>query len=810
MDTRVKRPVRRVTKRAADKAPQATTAIDPVVAPESAAIGEPPVGPVASLTVARPGTVRLNPNDHPDYVEGLFEDPADDPTALSPEADRPVPLPGDLPGIPGRPPVDPVLPRPLPGPVIPLRFCGPVSGLYRQPMILPPIATRPTEATLTPAPTPAPIALLNGSFTVRVDVDRFYPQRRISIEATRLLPSRRAHVVAEVKSDRCNGLYSRRIEADIIYRDGDATLIPAGRIVFEAGRSGGKLGYGSYTLSIIPATGATRSYLLAFVSPEFDSVEFEVDCVANATPVVTAYDTSTHPNRPASLPAETVDLATVFHRAGFKVSMSPNSSTIPVADAGANGTWSDTEMHNAMVTYWSRFANQPQWAMWVLFAARHDQGRSLGGIMFDDIGPNHRQGTAIFTDSFIVDAPAGDPNPQAWTNRMVFWTAVHEMGHAFNLAHAWQKTLSTPWMPLQDESSLRSFMNYPFRAPFNQQTFFEDFQFRFSDSELVFMRHAPRRFVQMGNQNWFDNHGFEAPDPRAQAFALEIRPNREKNAFAFLEPVKLELKLTNQSGQTALVEEDCIADGSHIVVLVRRDGGQTRKWQPFITYCHQSTMTTLPAGQSLYASHFIGAATSGWLIDEPGFYTIQAATQIGGELILSNPLRIFVGTPASRAEEQLAPDYFSEDVARVLAFQGAPALDRANDVLREVVATAADSPAAAQATVALGDPLKQDFKVLACAAGRDEMAIHSVSAVGSGALDDEVKLFIETPSLAAQTLGHIDFRATGEGLATALADAGRNKQAKAVQDRLLQTMEARGVLPSVIAESRSRLERARK
>ena len=78
----------------------------------------------------------------------------------------------------------------------------------------------------------------------------------------------------------------------------------------------------------------------------------------------------------------------------------------------------------------------------IIAAARHDQGRSLGGVMFDDIGPNHRQGTAIFTDTFIQDAPPGDPNAAAWRNRMQFWTAVHEMGHAFNLAHAWQKALT--------------------------------------------------------------------------------------------------------------------------------------------------------------------------------------------------------------------------------------------------------------------------------------------------------------------------------------------------------------------------------
>src|SRR6266571_6917277 len=117
--------------------------------------------------------------------------------------------------------------------------------------------------------------------------------------------------------------------------------------------------------------------------------------------------------------------------------------------------------------------------------------------MFDDIGPNQCQGTALFTKAFISQPPAGDPNPDAWVRRMIFWTACHEMGHAFNLAHSWQKALGTPWIPLANEPEARSFMNYPYNVAAGQTAFFADFEFRFSDGELLFMRHAPARFVEM-------------------------------------------------------------------------------------------------------------------------------------------------------------------------------------------------------------------------------------------------------------------------------------------------------------------------
>jgi hypothetical protein len=133
------------------------------------------------------------------------------------------------------------------------------------------------------------------------------------------------------------------------------------------------------------------------------------------------------------------------------------------------------EMHDAMQLHWSRFADRAQWAMWVFYASLHETGTDLGGIMFDDLGPNHRQGTALFVDSFIAQPPPGDPAPAAWVDRMRFWTAVHELGHAFNLAHSWQKSLGTGWVPLADQPEARSFMNYPYAVRGGQEAVFASF-----------------------------------------------------------------------------------------------------------------------------------------------------------------------------------------------------------------------------------------------------------------------------------------------------------------------------------------------
>jgi hypothetical protein len=771
----------------------------------NAATGEEPV----------PAVELVPDDDHPDHVGELIEE------GFASQAEHAALHGGDLSpmgSVPGSS-AEASVPiwQPAPGPVTrpfpipqPLNLCSPVSGRYRQivpplPPIVPPFGQpQPTPAT---QPVPQSLTPLNLIVrTVRVDVDRFFPQRRISIEVNRLIPQATAHAIAEVTSDQCIGYNNRRVTATITYRDGLSSLIPGTTVVFEAKRTTGR-GYGAYSLNLSSGGLRLATYPLAFQSQYFDTVEFEVDRVANAGTAVTTYATASHPNRPADLPAETVSLATIYRRAGFEATMSPNTSVIPTSGAGANGTWSDSEMHNAMVTYWSRFANKPQWALWVLYAAQHDMGYSLGGIMFDDIGPNHRQGTAIFTNSFIQDAPAGDPAAAAWRQRMAFWTAVHEMGHAFNLAHSWQKALGTPWIPLANEPEARSFMNYPFNVAGGQAAFFADFRFRFSDSELVFMRHAPRRYVQMGNSNWFVNHGFEAPRALMQPseWKLVIRPNREVNEYAFLEPVKLELKLTNEHGSPKTVEEDLLTEGKHIAVFVGREGGNTRQWNPFSTQCHLPHYRELQPGESIYGAHLISAATGGWLIDEPGFYKVQAAVDLGGEIVVSNVLRLFVAPPVSNEESKLAPDYFSEEVGRVIAFEGAPELAAATDTLREVAERCPENPAAKHASVTVSMPLLRDYKRLEAGADRSELAIKGTSADVEAAAKVQMEALVKAPDAAAETIGHIDYFADLERLASALEGAGDEKGAIKVLKSSIATMQRRGVIEWVVKETESKL-----
>ncbi|UJP04789.1 MAG: hypothetical protein LZF61_07965 [Nitrosomonas sp.] len=737
---------------------------------------------------------------HPDFVGGRIDDGTEAHDNFTPNPSGPIPFPPfpqpePLPKWP--------IPTPFPGPIPrPFKFCGPVSGKYQR--LMPPLATNPGI----PGRPVFPVNMFN--LTVRVDVDRFYPQHRISLEAFRLFPRSSAHAIAEVVSDTCLGFNRREIVANITYRDGNHALIPGTTLTFSARRGAG-LSYAIYQITFSGSGITPVTHDLGFTSQYFDPIEFEIDTVDNAGSAVTTYDTGSHPNRPANLPAETLSLASVYQRAGFDVSISPNASVISARDSGADGTWSDSEMHNAMITYWSRFADKPNWALWVLFARQHDQGRSLGGVMFDDIGPNHRQGTSIFTDSFIQDHPAGDPNPAAWQNRMVFWTATHEMGHAFNLAHSWQKSLGepwgNPWIPLTDELEARSFMNYPYNVAGGQAAFFADFAFRFSDNELIFMRHAPRRFVQMGNEAWFTNHGFEEGlnVPQSGRYQLKLRPNRDENIYRFLEPVTMELKLTNNSGAPVKLDGDMLSDGKHFSLCIQREGGQAKIWRPMITRCHESHAEDLEHGKSLYGAHLISASTSGWLIDEPGFYKLQAAVSMGDEIVVSNVVRLWVQPPQNTEEGRIAGNYFTEDVGRVLNFSGAPALQSATNVLRELVTRCPDNPAVTAATIALFAPELREYKQLDVTGTRD-MKIASSAAKIAAAAQMLMKGLLGKPAAAAQVMGHITYFDQLRVLADAMAKDGNKAGALKIREQTITVMKERAILASIIEDAEQRLK----
>jgi hypothetical protein len=724
---------------------------------------------------------------------------------------------------------------PVPRPIYPIPFRPLVSGLYTwqwrfhaYPIRTPepiPIIPQPIPEPPIPIPQPQqPFPVGPGGATameareelspifpwwwqreeLRLDIDGRYPQMAASGTLFSGIAVR-VHWIAELTAIGMN-----QWSGPIWYKEGNALALPYTNVTIAATPNW----FPNNRKATVTFTGGgqrPRVKTFAFTSRYFHEVEFEYDSVPNSDPQQ-SINTCDHPNRPASLPCETLSLDAVYRRAGFRVTNSGGNATVPLAGAGANATWSDTEMHDAMQMYWSKFANKAQWSMWVLWAARHDRGTSLGGIMFDDIGPNHRQGTAIFTDSFISDAPATEPasSRDAWVARMRFWTAAHEMGHAFNLAHAWQKehpaSWGTSWIPLVNDDEARSWMNYPFNVSGGESSFFSDFSFRFIDDELLFMRHAPARFVQMGNADWFENHGFEQAFANTnQAMQLKVRPNRDRSIFEFLEPVILELKLTNVGADPVIVDAGVINDVSNLTVVIQRKGDRARQWTPYARHCIDSELVTLDPGESHYQSIPVFAGQNGWDLAEPGLYRVEVMMNLGDFVVVSNQAVLRVAASADPELEALATDFFTEDVGRTLVFGGTKVLVGANKTLEDLVDRVPERRVAAHANFALSNPLTYAYKTLSLDGGAAPTSVHQAGGKFSTArkkpdqaLEGLQRALLEAPEQSAETMGHIEYKKRVDDLCSFLEQEGDPAAAASTQDKLYDVMSARQVLPEVL------------
>lgn len=486
-------------------------------------------------------------------------------------------------------------------------------------------------------------------------------------------------------------------------------------------------------------------------------------------------------------------------------------------------------MHDAMQVHFSRLASLPplqrnvaRWELWTFFAGLHERGVGLGGIMFDSIG-SQRQGTALFMNSFISLAPPGDPTPAAWIRRMAFWTVVHEMGHAFNLVHAWDKGVTQgnfhPWIASMGGSGsydLLTFMNYPYLYETGEQSdantirFFQNFGFRFTDDELLFLRHAPERFVIMGGSNWGTDHAFEqARVSPAPMLKLEARVNRPEAEFDFMEPVVIELKLKNISHQPVLIPDELLKTSDLLTVQVKKRWGEPKMYHPYAHYCFRSEMRVLNPGESVYESLFVSAGHDDWLIDSPGYYSIQVCLHMPREDVVSEPFEVRVTPPLTRDHEYVAQDFFSDDVGRVLTFDGSRVLDDANKTLDEVVRKFPESRVAIHAQVALGMPHAEPYKLLNVA-GPNRKTCYSIREQKATARNcHDLATLLADSQMAAKTaeaLGHIDYRYYVERLQKALVAQDEAETAHDVGQSMMNTLKSRGAARHVVQEIAESLE----
>ncbi|MFC8920650.1 hypothetical protein ACFT5C_33465 [Streptomyces sp. NPDC057116] len=566
---------------------------------------------------------------------------------------------------------------------------------------------------------------------------------------------------------------------------------------------------GIATVQFSAARGAPPSatHLCSFVSPHLRSVQLEQDSVAGTVPFV-SYDTGSLP-RPPSSPPRTLTVPKAFEEAGIEVQVAGTPNTIDFDAAGADARWDPSELHNAMVNHFSLWEDAPLWRVWMLVATAFVRSDTRG-IMFDGGGAFQRQGAAVFHDVIKGTDPA--------SRRAQLRTYVHELGHAFNLLHSWDKNIATPPQPLGPNGGLGdlSWMNYvgryqpPPPAPGGEAAYWAAFPFQFTDNELIHLRHGFYRDVVMGGNPFktgaaeVDADLFGDPVVNHSGLALEVR---SPGAFRYGQPVVVELKLSTTDINGRSTHGHLDPEEGFVTIAIRTPTGDTRIYRPPMTRCvdHSEALRLDGERPALYRSTYIGYGQEGLYFQQTGRYQLRAQyVAADGSRVLSPVHHITVRSPHTDEDEHVAELMMGDEQGMLFYVLGShcDALRSGRDALEEVLERYPDHPLAVYPRLVKGANASRDFKYLP--ADRKPFVKEAAPEESIDQLGKVVAATLENRGVDNLTLGWVMKRR-----ALMEARTGRVEQARRTVDDMVGILSERTRKPAVRRDIEARAQRLR-
>lgn len=572
---------------------------------------------------------------------------------------------------------------------------------------------------------------------------------------------------------------------------------------------------GTATLTRSTADGTqTTTYTCAYVSRFLRTIDWEVDAMAGTQPAP-EYFTGTHP-RPPGLDKKIATVQSVYAEVGIELRTSGTVvNEVAVAGAGADLRWDDAELHAAMVSNFSGHRDSEQWKLWSFIATRHVDKDATQGVMFDREG-SPRQGMAVFHTEMAMQQVAG--------TRTELHTWVHEIGHAFNLVHSWDKaTTAVPPQPLGPRNGYGdlSWMNYEhlYQGPNGEKgeaAFWEAFTHQFTANELRHLRHGFYRNVVMGGLGLKVGVGaayraapkeFDLPPASRSGLRLELFG---RDTFSHGEPVVTEIKLSlDGSTPRADAFPNLSPRGDNLTILVTDPAGAIRPFRPIARHCgNPDRRVTLDARTpALYDSAYLGYGADGLTFTQPGTYRLRALCKApDGSTVTSPEHTIQISPPASEQDRRAGDLLIGSQQGTLLAFLGsdAPQLADGNAALDQLIATHPDHPLAVYALMVKGTNAGRHFLTL----GKNGIEVRPADTTTS---IEQLGAVVETTLDTGTDAGvdNITLNATMRRLARVHARAHDLKQADAVLDQLVDTFRDKHVPPPVLATIAEQVEATR-
>lgn len=434
--------------------------------------------------------------------------------------------------------------------------------------------------------------------------------------------------------------------------------------------------------------GSAHAFTAAFVGAGLRQLGIEIESEEGVDPPPTL-----------TLGGAQISIASVLSDAGLDIVAvgSPNK-----IDKAPEGGWSEKAIEGLMYKTAQIDLSARAFSVQVLWVSRSNRAGLLG-VMFDTQDDYPRQSLAVFADEIRRRIPEG-----VQRDRKLIQTAVHEIGHALNLAHRFEREVG--------RADSHSCMNYDWRykGGSRAEEFWSNFKFSFDDDELGFIRHGLYSQAVPGGgafhsaRYWHEGGGGyspyvpEHPLPGIKLEILLPEIHEVDRQFAFGEPVVLGVRLTNNTGRPLRLPRpilDLKAGFLELVIaranLGKRRVGAPEVFQPIVARCFDlgpEQVVTVNHGASIEDNMNVTFGASGFSFAEPGVYDVQLLLVLYDDrerierIAASQTIRLTVAYPTSRTDMRLAQTIFSNDVGRWLAL-GAP--DRlqstAGEALQEAI-----------------------------------------------------------------------------------------------------------------------------
>lgn len=558
-----------------------------------------------------------------------------------------------------------------------------------------------------------------------------------------------------------------------------------------------------------------KSYCSPKISEYYRTVNLEIDRFQGTSFPPTA-DMNLSPS-PSDLPTGNISSEQVFKNAGIDLTVSEDDilNDSDSSDVGSN--WDEAELHQLMEDNYDKFGNYLQWNVYGVVVPKFgDPNYDSGyyGTMFDwggwQTGDSYlRQGAAIAEDAIKGRSVGTLYNTSDKKDRLILQTFCHEIGHAFNLPHSWQRS-NNP------DSASESFMNYPWGftgGTGGENQFWTNFRWEFDDDELIWMRHGNRRDVIFGGNDWIGNNLSRYTEPENEMenapLSLEIRG---REVLSLAEPVRLELKLKNISSESLQVVNRLQPEDQLLAIYIKRPNGEhVRYIAPVRRFKAPGDVVDLAPGESVYSSVMLSYGAKGLHFQEPGEYLIRA--YYGGEeqgFIMSRSFRLRISAPHSKETEELVHLMFDHRAAKFMYFNGGHRYPQIVSKLQEASKKYIKShpEIIRHVQVALGLHFARDYKRIN--KKRDKRVISLIKADNKEAnkyMSDCLKIL---PGEKKSYLDNITFNRVSSFIIDSLEHSKKWNEAESQLIDSLDYLQNNKVVNSVISKYKRRLKKIKK